>query len=352
MNAERAGRGNSAAIGSLIALGAAAAAAAALVALASPYPAEALKAFFLSPLSSTWFLGNMLDSAALLVTAGLGSIIAFRAGTFNLGGEGQVYAGGLAASVVLLGLPGIAAPAALCAAAIAGAAAGGLLAGTSGALKARFGVDEMISSFLVSSAVAPVADYLVSGPLRDPASSLLATARFAEERLLPRLLEPSMLNWSGPLALALIALTAYALDRTAAGFRTRVAGSNPSFARFAGIEPAAYWTPAMAASGAFHGLAGFFAVAGTYGICHRGFSGGLGWSAIAVALIARNAPLALAPAALAYAWLHSGSETAMLGTDLSFETAAFVQAAVFLLVTARFSGWKLRSAAAFLRRRR
>jgi ABC-type uncharacterized transport system permease subunit len=185
--------------------------------------------------------------------------------------------------------------------------------------------------------VTPVADFLVSGPLRDPANNLLATARFAPDRLLPAVLPPSTLNASAPIALVLLAAAAFALERTAVGFRLRVAGSSPSFARFAGIEPASYWTPAFAVSGAFHGLAGFFAVAGTYGLCHRGFPGGLGWGAIAVALIARNSPLALVPAAAAYAWLETGSETAMLASELSFETSAFVQAAVFLLITARFS---------------
>jgi simple sugar transport system permease protein len=286
------------------------------------------------------------------MTAALGVVIAFRAGTFNLGGEGQIYAGGLAASVVLLSFGGSSGTLVLFAAAAAGAGAGALLAAAAGALKTKFGVDELISSFLASSAVTPAIDYLVSGPLRDPANNLLATARFAPDRLLPGILAPSTLSLSAPIALILLLAAAFALDGTAVGFRIRVVGSSPAFARFAGLEPAAYWTPAFALSGAFHGLAGFFAVAGTYGLCHRGFPGGLGWSAIAVALIARNAPLALIPAAFAYAWLDTGSETAMLSSELSFETAAFVQAAVFLLVTARFAGRYGERLRSFLRGRR
>lgn len=211
------------------------------------------------------------------------------------------------------------------------------MAGLSGLLKVATGTDELISSFLLSAAVSPVADYLISGPLRDHSQNLLATARFAQDRLLPHLLPPSSLNLSAPAAV-LLALAAWVfLSRTAAGFRLRVVGANPGFARFAGIEGRRYWTPALATSGALHGLAGFFAVAGTYGVCHRGFAGGLGWNALAVALIARNAPLALIPAALVYAWLNAGSDAALLSSGLSFETAAFVQAAVLLLVTARFA---------------
>ena len=93
----------------------------------------------------------------------------------------------------------------------------------------------------------------------------------------------------------------------------------------------------MAVSGALSALAGFFAVAGTYGRCHAGFSGGLGWNAIAVALIAGNRPLALIPAALVYGALTAGSDAAMLATGLNVETSAFIQAAVLLLATAEFA---------------
>jgi riboflavin transport system permease protein len=324
-------------MGSMVALGAATTIAALFVAIASDEPVAALRAFFVSPWSSAWFLGNMLDNAALLAVASLGIALAFRAGTFNLGGEGQIYIGGLAATLVLLSLDGLPGPAALTLAAFAGMAAGGFMAALSGVLKVAIGTDELISSFLLSAAVAPVADYLISGPLRDSSQNLLATVRFVGDRVLPHLLPPSSLNLSAPIAILLAVAVWIFLGRTATGFRLRVVGSSPAFARFAGIEGARYWTPALTVSGALHGLAGFFAVAGTYGVCHRGFAGGLGWDALAVALIARNAPLALLPAALAYAWLNAGSDAALLSSGLSFETAAFVQASVLLLVTARFA---------------
>ena len=335
--AERARIGSGAVLGSLVALGAATAVAALVVAFAAEESVPALRAFFISPWSSAWFLGNMLDEAALLAVAALGVALAFRAGTFNLGGEGQIYIGGLAAALVLLAPDGLPPPAALALAALAAIAAGGAMAAVSGLLKATTGTDELITSFLLSASLSPVADYLISGPLRDQSQNLLATARFASGRTLPHILPPSSLNLSAPAAVLLAAAAWVFLSRTAVGFRLRVVGSSPSFARFAGIEGRRYWTPALAASGALHGLAGFFAVAGTYGVCHRGFAGGLGWNALAVALIARNAPAALIPAALAYAWLDAGSDAALLSSGLSFETAAFVQAAVLLLVTARFA---------------
>jgi simple sugar transport system permease protein len=78
-------------------------------------------------------------------------------------------------------------------------------------------------------------------------------------------------------------------------------------------------------------------VAGTYDRCHLGFSGGLGWNAIAVSLICRNRPLALIPAALIYGWLRAGADSALLAARIDLEAAAFIQAAVLLIATLRFT---------------
>jgi simple sugar transport system permease protein len=270
----------------------------------------------------------------------LGIALAFRVGCFNMGADGQVYLGGLAASVILL-QPGFQDDAAACAllvlAALGAVLAGGLMGGLCGFLKRRFGANELISTFLLSAALTPFADYCISGPLRNPAANLLATARFAPNRLLPKLLPPSCLSISFLLAIVLVLLGRVFLYRTVWGYRIRVAGAAPAFARYGGIDASHYWTPAMAASGALNGLAGFFAVAGTYGLCNLGFSGGLGWNAIAVSLIARNRPLALFPAALIYGALKAGSDSALLARGLSFETSAFIQAVVLILATVHFA---------------
>ena len=314
-----------------------------LVIPANLAPAKTIGSFFLGPWSSPWFTGNTLDGIALLLTASLGAVIAFRGGTFNLGGEGQIYLGGLAASLVLLGgAPPAADSAALPAmlllplAAMAAMAAGGLLGGISGFLKKRFGMNELVTSFLISSALIPLADHLISGPWRDSSGNLLALPAFSKNLLLIRLLPPSNLSVSFIYALLLVLAGHIFMNRTKAGYRFRISGAAPDFARFGGIDNTRAWIPAMAASGALSALAGFFAVAGTYGRCHAGFPGGLGWNAIAVALIARNEPLALLPAAIVYGWLKSGSDSAMLASGLNIETSSLIQALVLLLVTVRF----------------
>jgi simple sugar transport system permease protein len=331
--------GFDAALGALAAVGAAVLLILLLIVVNVPKPGEAIGAFFVLPWSSAWFAGNTLDSIALLLTASLGFAIAFRGGCFNLGGEGQIYIGGIAASAALLsgggtGKDGIL----LIVAALCAAAAGASMGALSGILKRYLGADELITSFLLSASLTPLGDYLIAGPLRDPSGNLLASSRFEPSRRLFRLLPPSSLSVSLVFALLLLAAGWVFINKTGWGYRFRIAGADPGFARFGGITPERCWIPALGVSGALGGLAGFFAVAGTYGLCHLGFPGGLGWNAAAAALIARNRPLALIPAALIFGWLKAGSDAALLSQGLKLETTAFIQAAVLLLATVRFTG--------------
>ena len=310
-----------------------------LIIINSPAPGKTIRVFFIGPWSSPWFLGNTLDGIALLLTASLGTAIAFRGGTFNLGGEGQIYLGGLAASMVMLAGQerSFPAPVLLLSAAITAMLAGSLMGGFSGILKKWYGMNELITSFLFSQALIPMADYLIKGPWRDSTGNLLALPAFSKELILVRLLPPSNLSLSFIFALLLVFGGHIFLNRTFRGYQFRIAGTVPGFARFGGIKAEKAWVPAMALSGALSALAGFFAVSGSYGRCHAGFSGGLGWNAIAVTLIAGNQPLTLLPAALVYGWLKSGSDSALLAAGLNLETSSFIQAAVLLFVTVRFS---------------
>jgi simple sugar transport system permease protein len=285
--------------------------------------------FITGPWSSVWFAGNTLDYMALLLTASLGAAFAFRGGLFNLGLEGQIYLGGLAAACVLLYMP----PACPAGLALGLAAAAACLTGALMGLFCAFlnrisGADILITSFLLSAALTPAADYLIAGPLRDGAGSLLATMRFNAG--LPRILPPSSLSVSFIFSLGLCAAAQIFICGTGAGYRFRMAGSSPAFARYGGINVTAYRAPAMALSGGAGGLSGFFAVAGTYGLCYQGFSGGLGWAGIACALIARNRFPALIPAALFYAALKSGIDQTLLSSVMSFEATHLLQSLILI----------------------
>jgi len=326
----------SGAILAAIATIAAIAATLALVAISGDSPAESLAAFAVRPFSSPWFLGNLLDRAGLALIAALGSFIALRSGNLNLGGEAQIYAPALV-SAAMLSAPGAAAfgPLAFVAALLAAIALGAALALVPGVLKTRLGASEILTSFLLSAAILPVLDYLVSGPLRNPEGNLLATREIEQSFRLPSLLPPSRLNPSFLVACALAVAAAWFISRTRAGYRLRVSGTAPEFARFAGINVGSVTAGAMAVSGALHGLAGFCAIAGTWFACHEGFSAGMGWTALAVALIAGRSPLAAIPAALLVAWLQAAADATSLYSRVPVDVTAFIQAAIFLVISAR-----------------
>ena len=121
-------------------------------------------------------------------------------------------------------------------------------------------------------------------------------------------------------------------------------GSNPQFARYAGINTATYTVYPMLLSGGLIGLGGALQVVGRYRSCFTDLTAGLGWNGIAVALIARNNPLGVVPAALFYAYLSAGARAAMINSDVTVELAAVISSVIFYLVTAE-------ATFAFIRRR-
>jgi simple sugar transport system permease protein len=313
-----------------------------LLTLGSNTPGEALRAFFVTPLTNRYYVGNLLSSMGNLLVAGLGIVIAFRAGLYNLGGEGQIYASALAGTVAGLALPQAAGPLGALVVVLVAMATGGLLAGLSGALRHFFRAPEIITSFLLSAAVIPLVDYLITGPFNDPDRNLIATRTLPESFWLPRLLVPSELSLALVIAVALAGVVFLVLYRTVPGYELRLFGLNNEFARYAGINTGAHTVGAMAVSGALHGLCGGLMVLGTYHAAISAFSGGIGWNAIAVALIARLHPLAAIASALVFSYLEAGAKASMLHTEFTFELATIIQGVVFLFVTAHL----------FLRRRR
>ena len=308
-----------------------------LIVISNEEPGAVLRAFFLRPFSNRYFLGNMVSSAGYLLIAALGVIVAFRAGLFNLGGDGQIYVGALAGTLVALRFPALPGFVEVIVVLAAAAASAGLVAALAGVLKRLFDAPELITSYLLSAALVSVTTWYITGPGRNPAGNLLATPAVSEAYHLHRILPPSELNTSVIWALVLAAGIAFFLSSTVKGYELRQFGSNPRFAGYAGMPTAGITVGAMAASGALHGLTGGLMVLGTYHAAISGFSFGVGWNAIAVALVARLHPLAAILSALVFSFLQAGAQTAMLQSAFTFELSSIIQAAILLLVTARLA---------------
>lgn len=306
-----------------------------LLAVLSPNPLGALRAFFWGPIGSPLAWGNLLNQALLLSLTGLAASLAFGAGAFNLGGEGQTYTGGLAALAASLVLPTVLGPAGTLAALATGALAGGLLGGLSGWLKIRFDADEMITTFLISASAVPFVNAVMTGPGIGAPESILIQSRPAPEAFwIAGLLAPSNLHWGVFAAIPLVVLFAVLVNHTPWGYRLRLMGRNRDFARYAGISTGVYALVPLGLSGALHGLAGGLGVLGTQHALVQGFSAGWGWNGIAVALIARTNPWAVLPAALLLAFLDQASRTVVLQGQFPFQLSALFQAAILFFITA------------------
>lgn len=312
----------------------------AILGLSGDHPGAAMLAFVAGPFSNAFAFGNMLDQAGLLLLGALGFSIGMRLGVFNLGGEGQAYAGAVAAAAFALAFPGLAGPVGIFGAALAAMAVCAATGAAAALLWRRLGISELISTFLLSGALVPLLDYGLSGPWRDPASNLLATQTIAPGYFLPQLLPPSSLH-AGAAAALLCALALHLLyKRSRWGYETLLAARSREFARAQGVRVPRLVLISLLAGSAVTGLAGALAALGGQHGAAVGISAGVGWNGIAAALIGRNHPLGAVAGALAIAWLGAGAQAAMLHSNLSLELSTIVQGCVILLATVQAAPWR------------
>lgn len=303
-----------------------------LAMLLSDTPWQTLYYLFVGPLQSRYDLGNLINAAVPLLLGGLGVSLAMQGGAFNLGGEGQIYAGAFVSTIVSVALGNLGVMGGvfgIC----CGVTTAALLSALSGILRLKWETNELITTFLLSNATILVINYLVGGPFADPQTNLIATRKIPEALRLTRILEPSNLNTSLLFALTFVVLVHLYLYHSRSGYELRMYGLNRKFAIYGGINANVYEIWPLFLSGAFYGLAGSLAVFGTYFTTFKEFSTGMGWNGVAVALIARFKPSAAIAAALFFAYIEAGSRSAMLHSDVTLEISSIVQATVFLLVT-------------------
>ncbi|MBR1640047.1 MAG: ABC transporter permease [Treponema sp.] len=281
---------------------------------------------------NVFYLGTALNLASLYMAGGLGAAVSVKSGEFNLGGEGQVYAGGFVAAVFLAAAvplpPFIALPAAF----LLSFLSAGLLSFFCAFLKFRKRADYLFTTFITSAAVIPFVDGLISGPFRSKSDNLLATAFIPENFRLTGILKPSPLNISFFFTLALCILFFFFIYRTAYGRRLQIYGISPIFARYCAYNSRQLFYTSSFISGGMHGICGALAVCGTYFACHSGFYGGMGWNSLSAALIAKSNPLLLIPSSLLLAFLTTYANKAALYHNFGFDISALIQALVLFLI--------------------
>ncbi len=292
-------------------------------------PLPALWVMAQAAFGSQFALADTLIKATPLALCGVGVTLAFRSGQFNIGAEGQMLMGALAA--VILGrllVTGWAVVFVLLGAAIIGS----LWAWLAAWLKTARGVSEVISTLMLNFIAFWLVSWLVHGPLQEGAKSYPQTDLVAEALWLGRWLPPTRLHTGVFVAVGAAVVGYVWLFMTPIGLRVRVLGESPQAAWTAGIDPVRTTWLALAVSGACAGLAGGVEVLGVSRRLYEQFSPGYGYMAVAVALLARRHPLGVLPAAVCFGALEVGAAGLQRAVGVSAGLASIVEAFVVLAV--------------------
>jgi simple sugar transport system permease protein len=305
-------------------------------------PIEAYIALIQGSFGRLASIGRTLEKATPLIFSGLAVAFAFKAGLFNIGAQGQLLLGAMAAAVVGFGIQGLPPIIHIPLALLAGTVAGALFGAIPGALKVYTGAHEVITTIMLNYIAINITDYLADGPFKDtsPGNIVARTPLIADSAKIPVI-------GNIPLGFIIALLAAvfawWLLYKTTKGFEIRTVGLNPNAARYAGIKVAFTVILAMVISG---GLAGMGGAIETQGVVFRyqpGFNIGLGFDGITVALLGRTHPFGVIPAAILVGALKAGASQMQFSAGVAKEITDVIQALILFFVAAdQIVRWILR----------
>lgn len=283
-----------------------------------------------------------LAKATPLLLIALGVMIAFRAGMINIGGEGQLIVGALAATAFSLSLPSWPGIVLLPLTALAGALAGSAWGFVPGILKARLGVNEILTTVMMNAIAVQLMNFLLRGPMLDPkqiaaGTNIPQSAALPQQVWIVRLVPRTLFHAGFILALVLAVVVLVLLWRSVLGYRIRAVGLSPSAAHYAGIPVARVGVLAMMLSGALCGLAGAVEVMGVHHRVVEGITGGYGFSGIVVALFGKLYPLGAIPSAILFGGLLVGADQMQRTVQVPSALITVLNGLIVLLVVS--SAW-------------
>ena len=268
------------------------------------------------------------------IIIGLGVVISFRAKMFNIGGEGQFYAGAIIAAwlgVSLGGLPMLLLIPLILMLSFAGGGACGFLPGY---LRARFGASEIVTTVMMNTIMLQFVSYLVTGPMQEPRRFFPESQEIADTAKLPVIFQGTRLHAGLVLALVLVIVCYIFLFKTVKGYQLRVVGSNSTAANFAGINVRRNIIHAMVLSGGLAGIAGGLEVLGITWKLFQRLSPGYGYSAIAVALLARKHPAGVILTGLLFGSFATGANMMQRSESIPSVLVNVLQAFIIFFIVA------------------
>lgn len=304
---------------------------ASLVLLVEANPLEAYYYFLIDPLSSRVSAIEVLVKATPLLLTGAAVTFAFVGGYWNIGAEGQLYAGATAATGIGIWLGETSAWLALPAMIAGGFAAGMLWALVPALMKVKLAIDEVVTTLLLNSVALFAVSALLNGPWRNPISQWPQSPDIGPAAIFPKLIPRSRLHLGFILAVVVIIILWFVLTKTALGLRMRAVGLSPAAARFAGIHVERTTLIAALVSGGIAGLAGVSEIAGIHYHLIDAISPGYGYTGIIIATLGTLNAWGVALAALFIGLIDTGAQTVSRALGVPSYLGEVIQAALLLV---------------------
>ncbi len=279
-------------------------------------------------------IANTLQRAVPLTLTGLSVAVAFKAGVWNIGSEGQLYLGAFAsawAGFTFSGLPWFFFIPLLIVFGIIGGGIGGAIPGV---LKARYGMDEVITTIMLNSVFILFTSYLVNYPFKTAQGQMGATDKIAEAARLSRLVRLSKLNTGLFFTIMIVLLMYYMMQKSSIGYEWKMLGENTLFARYIGMSPTRHIIVVMIVSGALAGIAGALEVLGVHYRFIESISPGYGYDGILIAMIAMHHPLGVVLVAFMFGALKVGALPMEQFSNVPSELIDVLQSIIILFVAA------------------
>lgn len=303
-----------------------------VVALAGFDPLKTYGALLVGAFGSKINFSETLVKSIPYLFTGVGVAIAFRSRTFNIGAEGQFYMGALVVSWIGVAGQGIPAPVLIPTLLVLAFLVGAGYGAIPGYLKARVGASEIVTTVMMNSIAYQLVSWLIKGPLQEPRHFYPETAEIVSAAKLPVLLHGTRLHLGLAVGLLAAALAYILIFKTVMGYQIRAVGSGPAAAEYAGIDVGRNIVLAMALSGGLAGLGGGVELMGVTWKLYQNFSPGYGYTAIAVALLAKRNPLAVVLTALLFGALATGANNMQRSAEVPAVLASVIQALVIFFV--------------------
>lgn len=307
-----------------------------LVIWANANPFETYYHFLIAPLTTKVSALEILVKATPLMLTGVAVTFAFSAGYYNIGAEGQLFAGAIAAAglgMVMKDIPSIITIPTII---IAGFAAGMAWALIPALLKVKLAVDEVVTTLLLNSVMAYIISALLNGPWRDPASGWPQSPAIGDSAIFFKLIPRSRLNFGFIIGLIAIAVLWFILTRTSFGLKMRAVGLGKSAARFAGINVGKTTLVAALISGGIAGVAGVAEVCGIQYHLIEGLSAGYGYTGIIIATLGSLNAIGVFIASLFFGLVDAGAQTVSRVLGVPVYLGEITQAAMLLVALGMF----------------